>query len=88
MAAGHGGSRPYSGRKKKHIPDDIKQQMDAALSFTDFIAVWAKMVRSGDQAMIKLWSSYRLGIPAQQVNVDQDSTVTVKVIRQNAQRDS
>lgn len=66
---GAGGSRPGAGRKPKVQEIRIIEQMDA-ISVPD--EIWNALLfkcKEGDTAAIKLWLSYRFGLPKQQIDV-------------------
>ena len=66
---GAGGSRPGAGRKPKIQEIKIIEQMDA-ISVPD--EIWKALLfkcKEGDTAAIKLWLSYRFGLPKQQIDV-------------------
>ena len=65
----NGGARPGAGRKPKIQEIKIIEQMDA-ISVPD--EIWEALlfkVKEGDTAAIKLWLSYRFGMPKQQIDV-------------------
>lgn len=65
----NGGARPGAGRKPKIQEIKIIEQMDA-ISVPD--EIWKALLfkcKEGDTAAIKLWLSYRFGLPKQQIDV-------------------
>ena len=66
---GAGGAREGAGRKPKVQEIKIIEQMDA-ISVPD--EIWNALLfkcKEGDTAAIKLWLSYRFGLPKQQIDV-------------------
>lgn len=66
---GAGGARPGAGRKPKIQEIKLVEQMDA-ISVPD--EIWKALLykcKEGDTAAIKLWLSYRFGLPKQQIDV-------------------
>lgn len=66
---GAGGAREGAGRKPKIQEIKIIEQMDA-ISVPD--EIWKALLfkcKEGDTAAIKLWLSYRFGLPKQQIDV-------------------
>ena len=66
---GAGGARPGAGRKPKIQEVKLIEQMDA-ISVPD--EIWKALLfkcKEGDTAAIKLWLSYRFGLPKQQIDV-------------------
>jgi len=64
-----GGPRPNSGRPPKILEIKLIEQMDA-ISVPD--EIWNALLfkcKEGDTAAIKLWLSYRFGLPKQQIDV-------------------
>jgi hypothetical protein len=64
-----GGPRPNSGRPPKIQEIKLIEQMDA-ISVPD--EIWKALLykcKEGDTAAIKLWLSYRFGLPKQQIDV-------------------
>ena len=64
-----GGPRPNSGRPPKIQEVKLIEQMDA-ISVPD--EIWSALLfkcKEGDTAAIKLWLSYRFGLPKQQIDV-------------------
>jgi len=65
----NGGSRPGAGRKSKIQEIKVIEQMDA-ISVPE--EIWKALLfkcKEGDTAAIKLWLSYRFGMPKQQVDI-------------------
>ena len=65
----NGGARPGAGRKPKIQEIKLIEQMDA-ISVPD--EIWKALLykcQEGDTAAIKLWLSYRFGLPKQQIDV-------------------
>ena len=65
----NGGARPGAGRKPKIQEVKLIEQMDA-ISVPD--EIWKALLfkcKEGDTAAIKLWLSYRFGLPKQQIDV-------------------
>lgn len=66
---GAGGARPGAGRKPKVQEIKLIEQMDA-ISVPE--EIWNALLfkcKEGDTAAIKLWLSYRFGLPKQQIDV-------------------
>jgi len=64
-----GGPRPNSGRPPKIQEIKLIEQMDA-ISVPD--KIWEALLykcQQGDTAALKLWLSYRFGLPKQQIDV-------------------
>jgi hypothetical protein len=65
----NGGARPGAGRKPKIQEIKLIEQMDA-LCVPD--QIWKALLykcEQGDTAALKLWLSYRFGLPKQQIDV-------------------
>ena len=65
----NGGARPGAGRKPKIKEVKIIEQMDA-ISIPD--KIWEALLykcQQGDTQALKLWLSYRFGLPKQQIDV-------------------
>ena len=65
----NGGARPGAGRKPKIQEIKVIEQMDA-ISVPE--EIWKALLykcQEGDTAAIKLWLSYRFGLPKQQIDV-------------------
>ena len=65
----NGGARPGAGRKPKILEVKLIEQMDA-ISVPD--KIWEALLykcQQGDTQAIKLWLSYRFGLPKQQIDV-------------------
>ena len=65
----NGGARPGAGRKPKIQEIKVIEQMDA-ISVPE--EIWNALLykcQEGDTAAIKLWLSYRFGLPKQQIDV-------------------
>ena len=66
---GAGGAREGAGRKPKILEVKLIEQMDA-ISVPE--EIWKALLykcQEGDTAAIKLWFSYRFGLPKQQIDV-------------------
>lgn len=66
---GAGGAREGAGRKPKILEVKLIEQMDA-ISVPN--QIWEALLfkcQQGDTAAIKLWLSYRFGLPKQQIDV-------------------
>ena len=66
---GAGGAREGAGRKPKILEIKLIEQMDA-ISVPN--QIWEALLfkcQQGDTAAIKLWLSYRFGLPKQQIDV-------------------
>ena len=66
---GAGGAREGAGRKPKILEVKLIEQMDA-ISVPD--KIWEALLykcQQGDTQAIKLWLSYRFGLPKQQIDV-------------------
>ena len=65
----NGGARPGAGRKPKILEVKLIEQMDA-ISVPD--KIWEALLykcQQGDTNALKLWLSYRFGLPKQQIDV-------------------
>jgi hypothetical protein len=65
----NGGARPGAGRKPKILEVKLIEQMDA-ISVPE--QIWKALLfkcQQGDTQAIKLWLSYRFGLPKQQIDV-------------------
>jgi hypothetical protein len=65
----NGGARPNAGRKPKAEEIAIIENMDAALAPREVWEALAQRVKDGDVQAIKLWISYRVGLPKQMIDV-------------------
>ena len=64
-----GGPRPNSGRPPKILEIKLIEQMDA-IAVPD--EIWNALLykcKEGDTAALKLWLSYRFGLPKQQIDI-------------------
>jgi len=64
-----GGARPNSGRPPKILEIKLIEQMDA-ICVPD--QIWQALLykcKEGDTAALKLWLSYRFGMPKQQIDI-------------------
>jgi hypothetical protein len=67
--AGKGGATPGAGRKPKCTEIKIIEQMDAIAVPKDvWQALWNRC-EMGDVQALKLWVTYRFGIPKQSIDV-------------------
>lgn len=67
--AKNGGARPGAGRKPKMQEIKLIEQMDA-ISVPE--EIWNALLfkcKEGDTAALKLWLSYRFGLPKQQIDI-------------------
>lgn len=77
----HGGARPNSGRLKKDEVLSLIETMDAiAVPDTVWKMLYAKVLDS-DVNAIKLWLSYRFGMPTQ--NINQKTELKIPTIDMN-----
>jgi len=65
----NGGARPGAGRKPKIQEIKVIEQMDAVSVPNEIWKALLFKVKEGDTAAIKLWLSYRFGMPKQQIDV-------------------
>ena len=65
----NGGARPGAGRKPKIQEIKVIEQMDAVSVPSEIWKALLYKVKEGDTAAIKLWLSYRFGMPKQQVDI-------------------
>jgi len=65
----NGGARPGAGRKPKIQEIKVIEQMDAVSVPGEIWKALLYKVKEGDTAAIKLWLSYRFGMPKQQVDI-------------------
>jgi hypothetical protein len=63
-----GGSRPNSGRKPKALELSLIDSMDAYMAPNEFWAAVAAKCEAGDTQALKLWASYRFGMPKQVID--------------------
>jgi hypothetical protein len=64
-----GGPRPNSGRPPKIQEVKLIEQMDRIAVPDEIWKALLFKIKEGDTAAIKLWLSYRLGLPKQQIDV-------------------
>jgi len=65
----NGGARPGAGRKPKIQEIKIIEQMDAVSVPSEIWKALLYKVKEGDTQAIKLWLSYRFGMPKQQLDI-------------------
>ena len=65
----NGGARPGAGRKPKIQEIKVIEQMDAVSVPGEIWKALLYKVKEGDTQAIKLWLSYRFGMPRQQIDV-------------------
>jgi len=65
----HGGARPGAGRKPKADEERLIERMEFVLSSDDVLDKLRVRVLEGDLQAIKLWMSYRFGMPSQSVDL-------------------
>ena len=65
----NGGARPGAGRKPKIQEIKIIEQMDAICVPEKIWEALLYKCQEGDTAALKLWLSYRFGMPKQQIDV-------------------
>ena len=65
----NGGARPGAGRKPKIQEIKVIEQMDAISVPQEIWKALLYKCQEGDTAAIKLWLSYRFGLPKQQIDV-------------------
>jgi hypothetical protein len=65
----HGGARQGAGRKPKADEERLIEKMENVLSSDKVLATLAFRVQEGDIPAIKLWLSYRYGMPSQSVDL-------------------
>jgi hypothetical protein len=64
-----GGPRPNSGRPSKIQEIKLIEQMDRIAVPDEIWKALLYKIKEGDTQAIKLWLSYRLGLPKQQIDV-------------------
>ena len=64
-----GGPRPNSGRPPKILEIKLIEQMDAIAVPNEIWKALLYKCKEGDTAALKLWLSYRFGMPKQQIDV-------------------
>ena len=64
-----GGPRPNSGRPPKILEIKLIEQMDAIAVPNEIWEALLYKCKEGDTAALKLWLSYRFGLPKQQIDV-------------------
>jgi hypothetical protein len=67
--AKNGGARPGAGRPSKIQEIKLIEQMDRIAVPDEIWKALLYKIKEGDTAAIKLWLSYRLGLPKQQIDV-------------------
>lgn len=72
----NGGARPNAGRKPKAEEIAIIENMDAALAPREVWEALAQRVKDGDVQAIKLWISYRVGLPKQMIDLSSSDGTT------------
>ena len=65
----NGGARPGAGRKPKILEIKLIEQMDAICVPEKIWEALLMKCAQGDTAALKLWLSYRFGLPKQQIDV-------------------
>lgn len=65
----NGGARPGAGRKPKIQEVKLIEQMDAISVPNEIWEALLFKCKQGDTQAIKLWLSYRFGLPKQQIDV-------------------
>lgn len=65
----NGGARPGAGRKPKILEIKLIEQMDAICVPHKIWEALLMKCAQGDTQAIKLWLSYRFGLPKQQIDV-------------------
>jgi hypothetical protein len=65
----NGGARPGAGRKPKIQEVKLIEQMDAISVPNEIWEALLYKCQQGDTQAIKLWLSYRFGLPKQQIDV-------------------
>ena len=66
---GAGGAREGAGRKPKILEVKLIEQMDAIAVPNEIWKALLYKCKEGDTAALKLWLSYRFGMPKQQIDV-------------------
>jgi hypothetical protein len=64
------GIKGKAGRKPKADELQLLETMDAILAPQNLWAAIANKVQNGDSAAMKIWASYRYGMPKQQVDMN------------------
>ena len=67
--AKNGGARPGAGRKPKIQEIKVIEQMDAISVPSEIWKALLYKCQEGDTAALKLWLSYRFGMPKQQLDI-------------------
>ena len=65
----NGGARPGAGRKPKILEVKLIEQMDAICVPNKIWEALLMKCAQGDTQALKLWLSYRFGLPKQQIDV-------------------
>jgi hypothetical protein len=65
----NGGKREGAGRPPKILEVKLIEQMDRIAVPDEIWKALLYKIKEGDTAAIKLWLSYRLGLPKQQIDV-------------------
>lgn len=65
----NGGARPGAGRPSKIQEVKLIEQMDAVCVPSEIWEALLFKIKQGDVQAMKLWLSYRLGLPKQQIDV-------------------
>lgn len=66
---GAGGAREGAGRKPKILEVKLIEQMDAIAVPNEIWKALLFKCKEGDTAALKLWLSYRFGLPKQQIDI-------------------
>jgi len=73
-----GGARINAGRKPKAQELSLVESMDAYMMPSEFWSAVAAKCEAGDTQALKLWASYRFGMPKQ--TIDQNVNVIEPVV--------
>jgi hypothetical protein len=65
----NGGARPGAGRKPKIMEVKLIEQMDALAAPQQIWDALLYKCQQGDTQALKLWLSYRFGLPKQQIDL-------------------
>jgi hypothetical protein len=76
----HGGVRKGQGRPSKADELKVIEAMDAVMVPEDLWKALAKQVKKGDTQAIKLWASYRIGLPKQMIHLEAPGVKTINAL--------
>ena len=81
----HGGKREGAGRKSKADETDLIAQMDSVCSISTVLEKLVENIEANETNAIKLWLSYRFGMPKQIIESKTELTVETPIELTNEQ---